>query len=66
MLRQILSSIQGVEIYSILALLVFLAFFTVIFLHTMKIPKEEADSFSRLPFVEEDHIQSFQENELKK
>jgi hypothetical protein len=34
--------------------------------HTLRLPKEQEDAFSRLPFAEEDQIQSIQENELKK
>jgi hypothetical protein len=66
MLRQVLSSTQGVEIYSILALLVFLLFFTVMLIHTLRIPKVEEEAFSQLPLGEDDNIQSIPENDIKK
>jgi cbb3-type cytochrome oxidase subunit 3 len=66
MVRQILSSIEGVAIYAILAMIIFFVFFLVMVTHTLRLPKEQEDAFSRLPFAEEDQIQSIQENELKK
>jgi len=66
MIRQILSSIEGVELYSILALVLFLLFFSVMLIHTLRIPKTEEESFSQLPLGEDNHTQSIPENDIKK
>lgn len=49
-----LESIEGVGIYAIIALIIFLLFFLGIFLHTISIPKEDIREFSNLPLEDDD------------
>lgn len=43
MISSVLGNIQGIEIYYIIGLLLFVAFFVVIVIRTLRMPSKEAD-----------------------
>lgn len=49
-----LESIEGVEIYPIIGLIIFFTFFTVILVHTLKIDKASIDKYKKIPLENED------------
>lgn len=51
---QHLESIEGVEIFAIIALLIFFVFFLAVFIHTMKIDKQELKAYGHIPLEDED------------
>jgi cytochrome c oxidase cbb3-type subunit 4 len=54
MYKEILRSIDNIEIYPILSLLIFLLFFVGMFIWVVKTPKEHIDHMESLPFDEND------------
>jgi cytochrome c oxidase cbb3-type subunit 4 len=50
MYKEILRSIDNIEIYPILSLLIFLLFFVGMFIWVVKTPKEHIDHMESLPF----------------
>lgn len=49
MFTQILSSIEGVEIYPIISLLIFIPFFVIVTVKAMRMDKAHAQKMSQLP-----------------
>ncbi|WP_299206133.1 CcoQ/FixQ family Cbb3-type cytochrome c oxidase assembly chaperone [Brumimicrobium sp.] len=59
MLRYIkhnMSEISGIEIYPIIALLIFVIFFVVMLWRMYKMTKAETDMYSQLPLLEDDEV----------
>ena len=44
-----LESIEGVEIYPIITLIIFFVFFTLVLVHTLKIDKKSLKEYSNIP-----------------
>ena len=56
LVKQYLNSIEGVEIYAIISLLIFFLFFVAVIIHTIMIRKSKIKEFSRLPLEEDDQF----------
>jgi len=54
LVTQYLNSIEGVEVYAIISLLIFFLFFVAVVIHTFMIRKSEIKKFSELPFEDDD------------
>jgi len=52
MLRDVFASIGGFESYGLVAMIIFVVFFTLLILHTISIKKRDVDDFSRMPLDE--------------
>ena len=52
MKRSVLESIEGVEIYPIISLLIFVALFIGVIIYVMKMKKTEVDELASLPLQE--------------
>lgn len=61
MLRPFLQGLTGVELFGIISMLIFFTFFVVMVVHTIRINKEEAAGYGRLPLEDEQNINSNQE-----
>jgi cytochrome c oxidase cbb3-type subunit 4 len=53
MYKEVLRSIENIEIYPIISLLIFVLFFVGIFFWTIKMPKDHIDHMKSLPFEDE-------------
>jgi cytochrome c oxidase cbb3-type subunit IV len=53
MYKEVLRSIENIEIYPIISLLIFVLFFVGVFFWAMKMPKEQVDYMKSLPI--DDH-----------
>jgi len=51
-----LDTINDVEIYPIISLLLFFAVFVTMLIHVMRIPKKSIENISNLPLEEDDNI----------
>ena len=49
-----LEQIEGVAIYPIIALIIFLSVFTIMTIHTFTIKKDEIRGFANIPFEDEE------------
>ena len=49
LVKEYLVSIQGVHIFAIISLLIFLATFVVMVIHAYSLKKDDVNEFSRLP-----------------
>lgn len=59
MLRYIkhnMSEIAGIEIFPIISLLIFVAFFAIVLWRIYKMTKKESDMYSQIPLSEDDEI----------
>lgn len=54
MVRHVLEGIGGMEIFPIIGLLIFLAFFIGVVVYVLMIKREKIDSYSRIPLQNED------------
>ena len=48
-----LESIEGVEIFPIIALVIFFIFFTLVLIHTMKMDKKSLEEYSNIPLEDD-------------
>ena len=53
-----LTGIDGIEIYPILSLLIFVLFFTVVITYVVRMKKSEVDTLSAIPFEDDEKIDS--------
>lgn len=53
MYKEVLRSIENIEIYPIISLLIFVLFFLCVFLWAMKLPKEHIDYMKSMPMDDE-------------
>lgn len=51
-----LESIDGVEIYPIIGLIIFFIFFTVMLMHTVKLDKTSVNAHKNIPLEDEDDV----------
>ena len=49
MLRDVFTSIGGVESYGMISMIIFVLFFGLLILHTLSLKKKEVEDFSRMP-----------------
>jgi cbb3-type cytochrome oxidase subunit 3 len=61
LVREYLSSIEGVEVYAILAMLLFILAFVVMIIHVFSMRKKELGEFSRLPLEDDQESQKTNE-----
>jgi hypothetical protein len=53
-----LTSINGVEIFPMLSLLIFVSFFALVLIRVWRMTRQEADELSELPFNEDETSQT--------
>jgi len=51
-----LESIEGVEIYPIIGLIIFFTFFTLMLVHTLKLDKASINTYKNIPLENEDNV----------
>jgi hypothetical protein len=49
-----LESVEGVEIYPIIGLIIFFAFFMVMLIHTLRLDKASVDIYKNIPLEDEE------------
>ncbi|GMQ26857.1 hypothetical protein Aoki45_35400 [Algoriphagus sp. oki45] len=54
MYKEVLRSIENIEIFPIISLLIFVLFFLGVFLWVLRVPKSYVDHMSSLPMDEDD------------
>ena len=54
--RQYLETIDGLNIFSIIGLLIFIVFFTLVVIHTLRIDKSDIEEFSHMPLDEDQDL----------
>lgn len=57
MIRNVLESISGVEIYPLISLLIFTVFFTSVIIWVVKLDKKTVTRMENLPLDDNDHTQ---------
>jgi hypothetical protein len=50
-----LESIEGVEIYPIIGLIIFFTLFVIMLVHTLRLDKTSVETYKNIPLEEEDH-----------
>ncbi|MET2985183.1 CcoQ/FixQ family Cbb3-type cytochrome c oxidase assembly chaperone [Aureibaculum conchae] len=55
-----LDSMNDVEIYPIISLLLFFAVFITMLIHVMRIPKKSIENISNLPLEEDENINDYE------
>ena len=53
---QYLESIDGVEIYPIIGLIIFFTMFVIMLVHTLRLDKTSIDTYKNIPLEEEDQV----------
>lgn len=56
-----LTGIDGVSIYPILSLLIFILFFTIMLIFVIKMNKTELETLSAIPLEEDDNLENDEE-----
>jgi hypothetical protein len=51
-----LESIEGVEIYPIIGLIIFFTMFVIMLVHTLKLDKASVNTYKNIPLEEEDNM----------
>jgi len=51
-----LESIEGIEIYPIIGLIIFFTFFAVMLIHTVKLDKASVNTYKNIPLENEDDV----------
>jgi hypothetical protein len=51
-----LESIEGVEIYPIIGLIIFFTMFVIMLVHTLRLDKASVETYKNIPLDEEDHL----------
>ena len=62
MKRSVLESIEGVEIYPIISLLIFVALFAGVIYYVLKMSKTEVDRLSSIPLEETEKENNYKNN----
>ncbi|GJQ33015.1 MAG: hypothetical protein HBSAPP04_18540 [Ignavibacteriaceae bacterium] len=52
MKQDVLTSIEGITIFPIIGLVIFVVFFAFVIYHVMKMPKEKIDEIGKIPLDE--------------
>ena len=60
----VLGDVEGIQIYYIVGLIIFIAFFVTVLYRTFKMPKSEAESIKNGILEDDDQIESQQEVKL--
>ncbi|MHA7131978.1 cbb3-type cytochrome c oxidase subunit 3 [Algoriphagus namhaensis] len=58
MYKEVLRSIENVEIYPVISLVIFMAFFLGVFIWVMKVPKSHVEHMESLPIEEDESLNS--------
>ena len=53
---QYLESIDGVEIYPIIGLIIFFTMFVIMLVHTLRLDKTSINTYKNIPLEEEDQV----------
>ena len=51
--KSVIQNIQGTEMFAIIGLLIFLAFFTIVLIRVIRMKKTVVGEYSRIPLVDE-------------
>ena len=62
MYRQVLESIAGIEIWPVIALVIFMAVFAAVFVWTIRLDKKTVEELSNLPLQEKRPIQNWEQS----
>jgi len=54
LIRHYLEAIEGIEIYPIIALIIFFAFFTIMVIYTLRLKDKDVKSYSNMPLDSSD------------
>ncbi|HAH35386.1 MAG TPA: CcoQ/FixQ family Cbb3-type cytochrome c oxidase assembly chaperone [Algoriphagus sp.] len=60
MYKEVLRSIENIEIYPVISLLIFVLFFLGVFFWVFRMPKDLEDHMKSLPMENDDHLTSEQ------
>ncbi len=52
--RNVLEGVAGLEIFPIIGIVIFLAFFIGLIIYVVKMKKEDVDDFSKMPLTDEE------------
>jgi preprotein translocase subunit SecG len=55
LVKEYLNSIEGVEIYAIISMIIFFLFFIIVILYSVMLRKNDVKEYSELPFDDENH-----------